>query len=354
MGKTFEALERYRQENTPFAAAGHPRQGKWDKRPLDLVRPDGTPADILMRRNRSAPATDGEQVSLREKRLLNAHWSESKSASHAAGSSSNKELTLVQPDDCYHPPLPRTVGWSDRHHQGRRTKWVERPTGRLQRTRLETSFAKQIVLNLKSGIIQSIIKYKYFLVLLDYLRYTDGELIKSANHGYYRLNFKSKARLPILADRTGNLKCFFPQNGSSAAGQSKPAVAFNLIDPDAIRPMELNLICNIFKTIPPYAIKRSLMGIFDLTIDDPIECKGGRIVPLNGNVAYELWIDIRLRFSIFMDVHGNLVDVTDNDSELAQEVLCDHSILQGWVPQVNLFENRKPEFSTLPYPAYRY
>jgi hypothetical protein len=174
------------------------------------------------------------------------------------------------------------------------------------------------------------------------------------NQSFYRLNFRSKARVPILFDRTGELKNFFQLRGPSIARQNKPAVQPHLLSPETIQQIELKLVGDIFKAAQPDSIKATFMAIFDLTIEDPIECSAGRIVVLNGAVAYELMIDLRLRFSIFMDVHGNLLDVTDDDSELSQKVICDHSLHQGWVPQVNLFENRKSEFSTLHYPAHRY
>jgi hypothetical protein len=354
MGKTFEALERYRKENSLFAEAGALRQAGWDAPPEDPALPAATNTGCLKRRENIITATGGEQVSPSERRLLNAHQAEGESERPAAGSSGNLELTLIQPGYRYHPPLHVSEGFPGCHNQDRVNEWMEHPTGRFQRSRLKTPFAKQIVLNLKPGIIQSIIRYKYFLVLLDYLKYTDGELIKFENQSFYRLNFKSKARLPILLDRTGELKNFFQQSKPIVARQNDPGAPFNLLDPDAIRQVELKLICNIFEAAHPDSIKAAFMAIFDLTIEDQIECRAGRIVALNGEVAYELMIDLKLRFSIFMDVHGNLLDVTDDNPEVSPKVIRDHSIHRRWVAPVNLFENRESDFSTLQYPAHRY
>jgi hypothetical protein len=204
------------------------------------------------------------------------------------------------------------------------------------------------VLNLKSGVIQSIIKYKYFLVLYDYLRYAGGELLKFENGCFYRLNFKSKAMLSILLDRKGDLVNFVQQSKKSAARRNKHMVPSNILNAPRVKQLELILVRNIFKAADLDAIKKALIAIFDLTFDDEIECREGNIVVLNGQVAYEILVNLKLGFSIFMDKNGDFLDVSAvDDLNVWEKVIRDYSIHQNWLPSINLFKNAPSNRSTV-------
>ena len=214
--------------------------------------------------------------------------------------------------------------------------------GRFEQYKLLQPIAKQIVLNLKTSAIQNIIKYKYFLVLRGHLKYTNGELLVAENQYFYRLNFKSKAILPILIDRQGDLKNFLQKSNNPVACRNSQAVPSHILNTDEIRQFELTLIRNMFNAADMDSVKEVLTAIFDLTFYDEIECRDGKMVVLNGAVAYELLVDVNFGFSIFIDESGTFIDVAAaDDTDVSQKVIEDYLIHQSWFPSMNIFKKQK-------------
>jgi len=174
------------------------------------------------------------------------------------------------------------------------------------------------------------------------------QLLKFENGCFYRLNFKSKAMLSILLDRKGDLVNFVQQSKKSAVRQHKHMVPSNILNSHRVKEHEWKLVRSIFKAADLDAVKKALMAIFDLTFDDEIECRDGNIIVLNGQVAYEIPVDLKLGFSIFMDKNGHFLDVSAvDDLNVWEKVIRDYSIHQNWLSSINLFKNGQSERSAV-------
>jgi len=346
MGKTHEALERYRKEK--FAESMGSKLASRDLRTEDSSIPALSKMGSIRSRDLMRTISPGEQVSQNEKSFLRWLSAEHESERDDSGRLNNLPLKAGNRGHKYKPQLKISL-----KTQGN-PNWIfvnKNPFSLMDRFelyKLKNLFAKQIVLNLKSGVIQSIIKNKYFLVLHDYLKYTCGELLKFKTGCFYRLNFKSKAMLPILLNRTGCLVNFLLSNKKLVACRNKQVVPANIMNTDEVKQLELMLVRNIFSAADLKAIRKTLTASFDITFYDEIECRDGNITVLDGEVAYELLLDLRLGFSIFMDKYGNFLDVSAvDDLNVWEEVIRDHSLHQNWLPPINLFKNGQSNISTV-------
>jgi len=154
--------------------------------------------------------------------------------------------------------------------------------------------------------------------------------------------------LPILLNRTGYLVNFLLSNKKLVACRDKQVVPANIMNTDEVKQLELMLVRNIFSAADLKAIRKTLTASFDITFYDEIECRDGNITVLDGEVAYELLLDLRLGFSIFMDKYGNFLDVSAvDDLNVWEEVIRDHSLHQNWLPPINLFKNGQSNISTV-------
>lgn len=263
------------------------------------------------------------------------------------GALDDPAFRMIRPGHPNNPQSKNPETIQDARGKGVRSEIPDDLLGRFEQYKLLQPIAKQIVLNLKPGAIQHIIKYKYFLVLHDYLKYTDGELLVAENQFFYRLNFKSKAILPILLNRQGDLKNFLHKNKQPRACRNSQAAPSHVLNTDVIRQFELTLIRNMFDAAEMDSARKVLTAVFDLTFYDEIECRGGKMVVLNREVAYELMIDVNFGFSIFLDEYGIFIDVTAADAcDVSQRVIEDYLIHQSWFPSINIFKKETTEFDT--------
>jgi hypothetical protein len=264
-----------------------------------------------------------------------------------AGTLDNPAFRMIKPGHSNNPQPKNPEKLQDSHVKNAFDETANDPMDRFEQYKLLQPIAKQIVLNLKTSAIQNIVKYKYFLVLHGHLKYTNGELLVAENQYFYRLNFKSKAILPMLLDRQGDLKNFLQKSNNPVACRNSQAVPSHILNTDEIRQFELTLIRNMFNAADKDSVKEILGAIFDLTFYDEIECRDGKMVVLNGAVAYELLIDVNFGFSIFIDEYGTFIDVAAaDDPDVSQKVVEDYLIHQSWFPSMNIFKKQKAEFDS--------
>jgi hypothetical protein len=264
-----------------------------------------------------------------------------------AGTLDNPAFRMIKPGHSNNPQPKNPEKLQDSHVNNAFNETANDPMDRFEQYKLLQPIAKQIVLNLKTSAIQNIVKYKYFLVLHGHLKYTNGELLVAENQYFYRLNFKSKAILPMLLDRQGDLKNFLQKSNNPVACRNSQAVPSHILNTDEIRQFELTLIRNMFNAADKDSVKEILGAIFDLTFYDEIECRDGKMVVLNGAVAYELLIDVNFGFSIFIDEYGTFIDVAAaDDPDVSQKVVEDYLIHQSWFPSMNIFKKQKADFDS--------
>lgn len=264
-----------------------------------------------------------------------------------AGTLDNPAFRMIKPGHSNNPQPKNPQKFEDSRSKDAFNETANDPMDRFEQYKLLQPIAKQIVLNLKTSAIQNIIKYKYFLVLHGHLKYTNGELLVAENQYFYRLNFKSKAILPMLLDRQGDLKNFLQKSNNPVACRNSHAVPSHILNTDEIRQFELTLIRNMFNAADKDSVKEILGAIFDLSFYDEIECRDGKMVVLNGAVAYELLIDVNFGFSIFIDEYGIFIDAAAaDDSDVSQKVIEDYLIHQSWFPSMNIFKKQKAEFDS--------
>jgi len=217
------------------------------------------------------------------------------------------------------------------------------PIGYFKIDKIERPIAKKILLNLKQNAIRDIIEYKYFLHISDYLKYLNGELLKSNNQIYYKIGLESRVKLSILLDRQGNFINFIVARDQGTLLQGKNPIGHNLLRSVVIKSLEAGLFNNFFKFININAFKEQFEEIFGLSLYGNINCKEGNIVIIDDQVAYELITSSVIKFFIFMDSRGNYLDTAASDDFFEWENLIkDLHYRKNILPSLNLLNDHSP------------
>jgi hypothetical protein len=208
--------------------------------------------------------------------------------------------------------------------------------------KLNKRIAKKILLKLNRDVLRDLIALNYFLYLRDYLKCLDCELLVFNNQKYYKIIFESKVMLSILLGREGNLINFIASRNQFRSFPGKIPVKLKFLDSQDIKSLERLLYKKFFSGINLERLKNLFKDIFEIELYGQVEWKKGNIAVFNKQIAYELFFSSRIRFSLYIDNHGNYLDIAAAKDNFKWENFST-GLFSGnnIMPALNLFNRQK-------------